>query len=262
MRSGRASLRAKRLPKRYTDPMLWLLIVLLGIVAGTVGGVVGFGSSVLLMPVLVAAYGPKGAVPIMALAALMANLSRVAVWWREVDWKVNAAYCATAVPAAALGARALVNLDGRLAEGALGLFLIGVIPARRWLAARGVTIGLRGMAVVGACIGFLTGLVATTGPINTPFFLAYGLVKGAYVSTEAVGAAAVSMTKAVVFQRFGALPIEVVVRGLAVGSSLMLGSWLSKRIVLSVDPAQFRLLLDGMMLIAGLAMLWGALVEP
>src|SRR5690606_5017109 len=86
-------------PHDGAPPMLWLLIVPLGIVAGTLGGVVGFGSSVLLMPVLVAAFGPKEAVPIMALAALMANISRVAVWWREVDWRVNVAYCATAVPA-------------------------------------------------------------------------------------------------------------------------------------------------------------------
>lgn len=242
--------------------MLWLLIVPLGLIAGTIGGVVGFGSSALLLPVLAAAYGPKEAVPIMALAALMANLSRIVIWWREVDWRVNAAYCATAIPAAALGAHTLIGLDGRFVELTLGLFLIGVIPARRWFAARGFRIGLGGMAVVGGCIGFLTGLVATTGPINTPFFLAYGLVKGAFVSTEAVGAAAISITKAIVFQRLGALPVETIVRGLAIGSSLMVGSWLSKRIVLAFDPAQFRLLLEAMLLIAGIAMLWGAITGP
>ncbi len=241
--------------------MLWLLILPLGIAAGTLGGVVGFGSSVLIMPALVAAYGPKEAVPIMALAALMANASRVAVWWREVDWRLNAAYCATAVPGAALGARALIGLDARFLEGMLGLFLIAMIPGRRWLAARGISIGLGGMAVLGAFIGFLSGLVATTGPINTPFFLAYGLVKGAYISTEAVGSAAISMTKSIVFQRFGVLPVETMARGLAVGSTLMLGSWLAKRIVLRFDAAQFRLLLEVMMMLAGVALIWGALVS-
>ncbi|HEX7073010.1 MAG TPA: sulfite exporter TauE/SafE family protein [Hyphomicrobiaceae bacterium] len=241
--------------------MLWLLILPLGIAAGTLGGVVGFGSSVLIMPALVAAYGPKEAVPIMALAALMANASRVAVWWREVDWRVNAAYCLTAVPGAALGARALIELDARFLEGMLGLFLIAMIPIRRWLAARGIGIGLGGMAVLGGFIGFLSGLVATTGPINTPFFLAYGLVKGAYISTEAVGSAAISMTKSIVFQRFGVLPFETIARGLAVGSTLMLGSWLAKRIVLRFDAAQFRLLLEAMMIVAGIALIWGALVS-
>ena len=38
-----------------------------------------------LMPVLVILYGPREAVPIMAVAALLANASRALVWWREVD---------------------------------------------------------------------------------------------------------------------------------------------------------------------------------
>lgn len=238
--------------------MAWLLILVLGVVAGTVGGVVGFGSSVMLMPVLVLTFGPKEAVPLMALAALMANVSRAAVWWREIDWKVNAVYCLPAVPAAALGARTLVTLDARLVEAALGAFFILMIPVRRWLTARGLSIGLPGMALVGAAIGFLTGMVATTGPINTPFFLAYGLTKGAYLSTEALGSAAISLTKAGVFHAFGALPVETLLRGLVIGSSLMLGSWLAKRLVLAMDAAQFRALLEALMLVAGVVLIWQA----
>ena len=44
----------------------------------------GFGSSIMLMPVLVIVFGPLHAVPIMAIAAILANLSRVLIWWREV----------------------------------------------------------------------------------------------------------------------------------------------------------------------------------
>ncbi len=239
--------------------MLWALIIILGIIAGTLGGVVGFGSSVIMLPALVAMFGPKEAVPIMALAAILANVSRVGVWWREVDWRLTAVYCATAVPAAALGARILVSLNARFLEAALGAFLIIMIPARRWFTARGWTIGLGGMAVVGACIGFLTGLVATTGPINTPFFLAYGLVKGAYIATEAAGSVAVAVTKAIVFRNFGALPVETMGRGLAVGATLMLGSWFAKHIVLRFDASQFRAIKEAMMLISGVLLLWGAL---
>lgn len=54
------------------------LVLLLGLVAGTVGGVVGFGTSIMLMPALVLVFGPREAVPIMAVAAIMANASRVA----------------------------------------------------------------------------------------------------------------------------------------------------------------------------------------
>ena len=110
-----------------------------------------------------------------------------------------------------------------------------MIPARRWLLARGLRIKAWHLALVGAGIGFLSGMVASTGPINTPFFLAYGLVKGAYLSTEALGSMAIGITKAIVFQRFDALPLETVGRGLLIGASLMVGSRLAKGFVLRLD---------------------------
>lgn len=239
--------------------MLLALILVLGIAAGIVGGVVGFGATVMLMPLLVFTFGPKETIPIIAIASIMANLARAAVWWREIDWRVNGVYCATAVPAAAFGANLLVQLDGRVVEGTLGLFLILMVPARRWLIARGLTMTLWGMGMVGAAIGFLTGLVASTGPLNTPFFLAYGLTKGAFLATEAVGSAAVSTTKSLVFRNLGALPLETIASGMMVGTSLMIGSWLAKHIVRRIEAQQFRTLLEVMMAFAGASMIWSAL---
>ena len=208
------------------------------------------------------AFGPQEAVPIMAIAALLANFSRVLVWWREVDWRANAYYCVTAIPMAALGARTLLVLDPRVVEGVLGGLFLLMIPARRWLFARGMRVEAWHLTLVGAVIGFLSGMVASTGPINTPFFLAYGLVKGAYLATEALGSMAIGLTKAIVFQRFDALPLETVGRGLLIGASLMIGSRLAKGFVLRLDAEQFRLLMDLLLAGAGLVLLWGAFVLP
>ena len=208
------------------------------------------------------AFGPQEAVPIMAIAALLANFSRVAVWWREVDWRANAYYCLTAIPMAAVGARTLLTLNPRVVEGFLGMLFLVMIPARRWLFARHMRIEAWHLSIVGAAIGFLSGMVASTGPINTPFFLAYGLVKGAYLATEALGSMAIGITKAIVFQRFDALPPETMVRGILVGASLMLGSRLAKGFVLRLDADQFRFLMDLLLVCAGLILLWGALTLP
>ena len=242
--------------------MTWLVVLALGLGAGTLSGIVGFGASIMLMPALMLAFGPLEAVPIMAIAGLLANLSRVAVWWREVDWRANAFYCITAVPMAALGARTLLLLDPRIVEGILGLLFLLMIPMRRWLFARGLRIAAWHLALVGAGIGFLSGMVASTGPINTPFFLAYGLVKGAYLATEALGSMAIGLTKALVFHRFDALPPDTVVRGLVVGASLMAGSRLAKGFVLRLDASQFRLLMDLLLAGAGVILLWGAAALP
>jgi uncharacterized protein len=242
--------------------MTWLAVLALGLVAGTLSGIVGFGASIMLMPVLMLAFGPQQAVPIMAIAALLANFSRVLVWWREIDWRANAYYVIAAIPMAALGARTLLILEPRLVEGILGgLFLI-MIPARRWLFARGLRVEAWHFTLIGAGIGFLSGLVASTGPINTPFFLAYGLVKGAYLATEALGSMAIGITKAVVFQRLNALPPATIGQGLLIGASLMAGSRLAKGFVLRLDAERFRLLMDLLLAGAGLVMLWGAFVLP
>ncbi len=197
----------------------------------------------------------------MGVAGLLANLARVAVWWREVDWRAAAVYSATGIPAVALGARTFLALDARLVEGLLGLFMLAMIPIRRWFFARNFSIGLLGLAGAGAGVGYLTGMVASTGPINTPFFLAFGLSKGAFIATEALGSFAVYLSKSMVFQRFGALPWETLVRGSIIGAAMMLGSWLAKRIVQRLEMHQFHSIMDGLMMLAGLAMIWGALTS-
>lgn len=238
--------------------MEFAVVLLLGLVAGTVGGVVGFGTSIMLMPALVIVFGPREAVPIMAIASIMANASRVAVWWREVNWPAAAAYSLPAVPAAALGAATLLTLPVGVVEAVLGVFFIAMIPLRRWMAARQWTLRLPHLALVGAVIGFITGIVVSTGPINAPFFLAYGLVKGAYLSTEALGSLAVYLAKAITFRSLGALPWDAVAKGLIIGSTITVGSFIAKRFVLKLDADKFRLLIEGLLLVAGLTMLWAA----
>ena len=236
-----------------------LLVLVVGLVAGVIGGVVGFGSSILLLPVLVLAYGPRIAVPIMAVASVLANLARVATWWREIDWRACGAYAITGIPAAALGARTLLILPPRAAEVALGIFFIGMIPARRWLFSRGWRAGLPQLALAGALIGFLSGIVVSTGPVSVPIFLAYGLAKGAFIATEAAASLALDASKSLVFRGSGALPLEVLTQGLIAGGALMVGTFAAKPLVLRIPAERFRLLMDGIMLLSGATMLAGAL---
>lgn len=238
--------------------MEFALVLALGLVAGTVGGAVGFGTSIMLMPGLVLAFGPREAVPIMAVAAVMSNLSRVAAWWREVNWKATAAYSVTAMPASAAGASTLLVLPPGVAEAFLGAFFIAMIPLRRWMARRAWHLNLWHLALAGAFIGFISGIVVSTGPLSTPFFLMHGLVKGAFLSTEAMASITVHAAKVLTFQSLGALPLASVVKGLIVGSSLMAGAFIAKRFVTHLDAAKFQLLMDGLLLTAGLTMLWAA----
>ena len=238
--------------------MGFLFVLITGLVAGTISGIVGTGSSIMLMPVLAYQYGPKQAVPIMAVASVLANLARVAAWWREVDWRACAAYSLAGIPAAALGARTLLALPSRAVDISIGVFLIAMVPVRHYLARHQLKARLWHLALGGAVIGYLTGIVVSTGPLSVPLFLFYGLSKGAFLATEAASSLGLYFAKSVTFERFGALTQEVFIKGLIAGSSLMLGAFIAKRFVLHLRPEAFRLIMDGIMLAAGASLLWTA----
>src|SRR5437879_6332049 len=255
-------MRAPRPGFAETRPLDFLFVLAVGRVAGTTSGMVATGSSIMLMPVLVYQYGPKQAVPIMAVAAVMANLSRILAWWREVDWRACAAYSMTGIPAAALGARTLLALPSRAVDIAIGLFLIAMVPVRHWLARHDLKIKLWHLAIGGAAIGYLTGVVVSTGPLSVPLFLFYGLSKGAFLATEAASSLGLYLSKSVTFERFGALTGAIAMKGLIAGSSMMSGAFIAKRFVLRLEPDVFRLVMDGIMLAAGVSMLWTAAQAP
>ncbi|WP_159009228.1 sulfite exporter TauE/SafE family protein [Bradyrhizobium sp. S69] len=242
--------------------MNFLFVLTVGLVAGTISGIVGTGSSIMLMPVLVYQYGPKQAVPIMAIAAVMANLSRILAWWREVDWRACAAYSVPGIPAAALGARTMLALPSHAIDIAIGLFLIAMVPARHWLARHQLKFSLWHLAVGGAVIGYLTGIVVSTGPLSVPLFLFYGLSKGAFLATEAASSLGLYVSKSVTFQQFGALTGDVAIKGLIAGSSLMAGAFIAKPFLVKLNADVFRLVMDGIMILAGLTMLWNAVHSP
>lgn len=238
--------------------MAYLLMLIVGLAAGVLSGVVGTGSSMLLMPVLVLCFGPQQAVPIMALGAVMGNVGKVVAWWPHVHWRAVAAYAATAVPGAVLGVHTLLALPPHVVDLALGLFFIGMVPARRALVRSSFKPTLRHLALIGGPVGFLTGIVVSTGPLTVPVFTSFGLARGAFLATEAAASVTVYAAKIASFGTFGALPGSIVLQGLIVGAALMAGSFWSKAMVLRMPPATFTVLVDGMMAVSGGTLLWAA----
>ncbi len=240
-----------------TDSVLFAYAVVccVGLFAGILGGVIGFGTTIILMPLLVHYFGPLHAVPIVALVAIMANISRVILWYQSIEWRVCAVYNLTAVPCVILGANTLVMLSTRWIDLILGSFLLLMIPIRRKLRELNFKLKLREMALVGAVIGYLTGVVASTGAINTPFFLGYGLVKGAFIGTEAASSLFMFIAKGITFHQLGVIDVEVIEQGLIIGSFVLIGSGFSKRLVLNLSETVFLYLMEGVMLVSGLSIL-------
>ena len=240
--------------------MVYALIALCGIVAGAISGVVGTGSSIILLPVLSLAFGPKAAIPIMGIAAIVGNASRVVVWRRQISLKAFACYSVTAVPAAVLGVRTLWIMPAEISNLCIGLFFFVLIGLRRGMHTRELRLGPRQMAFTGGVVGYLAGVVYSTGPLTIPIFAGFGLAKGALLATEAAASIAVHLAKTFAFGAVGGLPLPVLCNGLVVGATLAVGTFLGKRFVLGMSEATFSLLIDAMLACAGLVMTGSALL--
>ncbi len=222
------------------------------------GGALGFGTGLVMLPLVVWVVGVRASVPVLTIALIVGNLSRA--WWSrdELDWRVIGAYLLGAVPLAAIGSVLYTAAPPEWLSRLMGLVLLLAIPLHRWLGRGPRRMRLRHFPLLGAGTGLLSALVAATGPVNMPFFLGYGLRRGAFIGTEAVCAAAVHLTKTAVYGRYALVTPETGALGLAMGAVMFVGAFVGRRILERMSDRSFVLALE--VLVAGLGVLF--LVHP
>lgn len=234
---------------------LILLVSAAALFASTLAAVTGFGGAAVLLPVLVVAFGTRDAVPILTVAQLVGNLSRVGFNRRELDYRVVGWFSLGAVPFGMLGGLLFAAAPLGALTRLLGAFLLLTVAWRRLRPKSGTRPALRSFALIGAGASFLSALLGSVGPLMAPFFLAYGLVKGAYIGTEALSTVVMHVTKLVAYRGAAVLPGTSIAVGLALGPLMVAGSWLGKRLVDRLPERVFVTLIELTLVAAGLLFL-------
>jgi uncharacterized membrane protein YfcA len=111
---------------------------------------------------------------------------------------------------------------------------------------------LRYFPALGAFIGLLSAMVVTTGPVNTPFFLSYGLRRSAFVGTEAVCSMAMHLARGATLARYALLTREAVIVGLVLGSTMFVGTWAGRRLLERMSDRVFLGIIEAMLVLMGL----------
>ena len=232
-----------------------LILVVTALVASTVAAIAGFGGAVVLLPVLVWVFGARDAVPILTVAQLVGNLSRVHFNRRELVWPVAGWFAVGAVPSSVVGALLLVTAPASIFSKLLGVFLLASVAYRHRKLGCRLRVTELGFVGVGAGLGFLSALLGSVGPLAAPFFLSYGLVAGAYIGTEALTAVTMHLVKVVVYGGYAVLSSQAVMTGLAIGAVMILGSYLGKRLLARVPERLFPIIIEIVLVASGLQLL-------
>jgi uncharacterized membrane protein YfcA len=232
-----------------------LLLIGAAFLASTVAAVAGFGGAVILLPVLVAIFGVRDAVPILTVAQLIGNGSRVWFNRHELVLEVVGWFSVGAVPLAFLGGLLFASAPLSALTRLLGAFLLLTALWRHLRQGPPRKPPLHGFVLIGAVFSFLSALLGSVGPLLAPFFLAYGLVKGAYIGTEALATVVMHVTKLVAYGGTAVLTFNSIWVGLALGLVMILGSLTGKRILDRLPERAFVIVIEAVLVLAGLGFL-------
>jgi uncharacterized membrane protein YfcA len=230
------------------------LLALATAAAGMLSAITGFGGAVIVTPVFVAVLGVRDAVAVLTVVQLASNVSRVALNHREVDRSIVAAFSAGAVPAAVVGALLFAVAPAPALTRAVGVFLLVAVGWLR-LAPPLPHLGGPAYAALGAASGLGSALVGSVGPFVAPFFLAQGLVRGAYIGTEAATAVVMHQVKLLVYGAVAVLTTAGLIYGLALAPASVAGSWAGRRVVEGMPVAAFRAVVEVGLVGAGLLLI-------
>src|SRR5258705_3369104 len=112
------------------DPIGWAVLVAGALLGSLVGGVAGFGTGIIMLPLVAWVLGLRSAVPVLTVTMAIGNLARI--WWSrgEVDRAVVLRFAVGAVPATALGTVIYVGASAERLRRLLRGLLIASVPAR------------------------------------------------------------------------------------------------------------------------------------
>ena len=236
-----------------------LLVALVALLASVVGGLAGYGTGALMPLVLVPLIGAEPVVPIIAISAVFANLSRTAAYFRHADPRRALIVVAAAGLTTALGAYGYTRLTNGGAALVIGTVLILSVPLRRMLRSRAVRIGDTGLAAGAVGYGVVVGGTSGSGVILLSLLMAAGLEGAAVIATDAVISVATSLIKISVFRLAGVVSAQVIAFAVLIGGVGLPGAFLARAFVERMPVHIHAAILDVAVIAGGAVMISTAL---
>lgn len=229
-----------------------LYIALLTLLASAAGTVTGFGTSTIMIPVLVMFLPPVEAIFLVAVIHWFGNVWKVLLFRRGIDLRLILLFGVTGFMASFLGALVSLGTEAAILLRLLGGFL--VLYALFLLVKPRFAVPARdGVAVGGGVLsGFFAGMFGIGGAIRAMFLSAFDLPKAVYIATAGAIGLLVDSTRIAAYLAGGTeLPERLLIGLLVFIPVSLLGAALARSIVDRVPQQRFRQIIAIFLLLAG-----------
>lgn len=240
------------------SPAQLALACLVALAASVLGGLSGFGTGLVLPVFLVPLVGVANVIPVMAVAMLFNNGSRVVAFRHDVAWPHVGRLLALGLPACVAGAYGYTLLSAAWVAALLGAFLLASIPLRRFLHGARFRFSTGTELGAGAFFGFVNGGMTGAGVILIAILMSGGVQGAALVATDAVISVAMGLAKVVLFGSLAALRPELAWVGLLVGLCTAPGAFAARALLKHIPAGVHAGFMELIVAVGAVALLWRA----
>lgn len=231
----------------------------IGYVISTVGG---GGASLLMVPVVTFLLGARAVAPVISIGEELSRPVRLVIFWRDIDWRVAKFHVPGSMLGAFIGAYMFTQIDLAFLQIILGIFLVSTVFQYRFgERTRSFKMKALYFLPLGFVVSLLSALFGAAGPIETPFYLNYGLEKEDMIGTKTINSFMAGLVQLGTYSYFGALTSDLLIFGVLIAFGAGLGSYAGKLVLQRMDSQTFRLIVLAVMVISGLAMIIGELTS-
>lgn len=231
---------------------LLFALLLIAEILGTIGG---FGSSMLVMPLMSWFMPFDQALGLTATLHVFSNLAKIWFFRTGVSRRLLLWLGIPAIIGVVIGARATLYISGPgiVIAMSIVLVLLGIgllsFPRFKFRASDGSA------AFGGALSGLVAGLTGTGGAIRGVTLAAFDLEKLAFVSTSAWIDLGVDSSRAVIYAEQGYMRADILYYLPALLVVSVCGSWVGRWLLVRVPQRAFRILVLGLVIAMGMATL-------
>ncbi|MFN3801052.1 sulfite exporter TauE/SafE family protein [Belliella pelovolcani] len=234
-----------------------LFLVLLGaFVVFILSTLTGGGASLLLMPLVAVVVGVKAVAPVMAISIGMSSTSKVALFWKHIDWNLFLWLFPSTIIGSILGARLFASLSSDYLQILIGLLLVSTVLQFKKPSKPRFKVKAWHFAPMGLIVAFLSGLIGGVGPLMNSAYLNYGISKESLLGTRSANAILLHITKIISYAYFGYVTGEVLKYGILIGVTSMVAVYFGKLILAKISELFFRQIVVASMVLSGILMLW------
>ncbi|MBI4644323.1 MAG: sulfite exporter TauE/SafE family protein [Deltaproteobacteria bacterium] len=216
-------------------------ITLLTLLASTIGTITGFGTSTIMIPVLVMFLPPVEAIFLVAIIHWFGDVWKISLFHKGFNLKLITLFGVIGLLTSYIGASVSLGADKEILLRFLGLFLAGyaiflVLQSKFKVRAGNIT-ALSG----GALSGFFAGMFGIGGAIRSMFLSAFDLPKEMYIATAGAIGIMVDATRIITYFTGGTtLPNQLWWSLLILIPVSFSGAQIAKRIVDRIPQEKFR----------------------